>query len=168
MSAHTSKICLIGDFSVGKTSLVQRYVTNQFDESYLTTVGVKIDTKFIDDHDNKLIIWDIAGSSTMDSIKRSYIQGSSGYLLIYDLSRPSTLEAAMELHGHCQAELGAVPFVLIGNKTDLSIALDKNDLATHTHVIEASCSHIQTSALTGEGVEQAFMQLSASIVESRI
>ena len=76
-----------------KTSLVQRYVTNQFDEIYLTTVGVKIDTKRIDEHANKLIIWDIAGSSTMDSIKRSYIQGSSGYLLIYDLSRPINIHS---------------------------------------------------------------------------
>ncbi|NIN82585.1 MAG: GTP-binding protein, partial [Pseudomonas stutzeri] len=63
----TSKVCVVGDFAVGKTSVVERFVSNQFSEKYLSTVGVKIDTKEIEHEDrqvsHKLVIWDVAGSS---------------------------------------------------------------------------------------------------------
>ena len=73
----------------------------------------------------------------------------------------------MELHEHCQTELGDIPFVLIGNKADLDKNIDASDLDAHRSAINKSCIHLQTSALTGDGVDQAFMQLSASIIASR-
>ncbi|MDH3434076.1 MAG: GTP-binding protein, partial [Gammaproteobacteria bacterium] len=66
MTLFTSKVCIVGDFAVGKTSIAERFVNNHFSESYLTTIGVKIDTKLIEVPDlgvsHKLVIWDIAGS----------------------------------------------------------------------------------------------------------
>ncbi len=163
MANLTSKICLIGDFSVGKTSLVKRYVTNEFDETYLTTVGVKIDTKEIHEHNNKLIIWDIAGSAKLDTVKKSYLQGTAGYLLVYDMSRPTTFDVALELQQRICEHLGNIPFILIGNKSDLGDKTTSQQKLTALNQIDKSIIHLKTSALTGEGVEQAFTALSATI-----
>src|SRR6266550_2566922 len=93
------KICMLGGFSVGKTSLVKRYVQSVFSESYLTTVGVKIDKKSVDlsGRTVNLILWDVAGEDDVASIRMSYVRGSSGYVLVADGTRPSTLEVALSL-----------------------------------------------------------------------
>ena len=78
------KICMLGGFSVGKTSLVKRYVQSIFSESYLTTVGVKIDKKTVTlvDREVHLILWDLAGEDDMSSLRMSYLRGSAGYVLV--------------------------------------------------------------------------------------
>ncbi len=164
MSRITSKICLIGDFSVGKTSLVKRYVVNEFDETYHTTVGVKIDTKEMHEHGNKLIIWDIAGSSHLDTVKKSYLQGTSGYLLVYDTNRPATFDIAMELQQKTSDYIGDIPFILVGNKNDLADNIKAQQEVAYSNQINKSIVHLKTSALTCEGVEQAFTVLSAAIL----
>lgn len=164
---NTSKICLIGDFSVGKTSLVKRYVINEFDETYQTTVGVKIDTKEMHEHGNKLIIWDIAGSSRLDTVKKSYLQGTSGYLLVYDTNRPATFDVAMELQQKTSEFIGDIPFVLIGNKSDLTDYTGTLQEVTYSDQINKSIIHLKTSALTGEGIEQAFTAISAAVLTNK-
>jgi len=161
----TKKICLVGDFGVGKTSLINRFVNNQFGEEYLTTVGVKLDTKLLktkDDTEIKLIIWDIAGSDTITPAKRSYIDGASGYIGVYDLTRPKTLLALGNIQETAQEILGAVPFVLAANKDDL------DDVAGDpAKDLQAKSSYfIRTSALTGTGVEAAFEALAQAIVDA--
>ena len=83
MTALTKKVCIIGDFAVGKTSTVARCVHNVFSDKYLTTVGVKIDTKEVVLEDSektvKMIIWDIAGTDRFSAVEFSYLRGSSGY-----------------------------------------------------------------------------------------
>src|SRR5258707_408911 len=93
------KICMLGGFSVGKTSLVKRYVQSIFSESYLTTVGVKIDKKTVTLGDRvvHLILWDLAGEDDMSSLRMSYLRGSAGYVLVADGTRPATLETALSL-----------------------------------------------------------------------
>src|ERR1041385_1285654 len=88
------KICMLGGFGVGKTSLVKRYVESIFSETYLTTVGVKIDKKTVDLSDLivNLILWDVAGEDDISSLRMSYLRGSAGYVLVADGTRPSTLE----------------------------------------------------------------------------
>src|SRR5207302_7436931 len=80
------KICVLGGFGVGKTSLVKRYIESIFSESYLTTVGVKIDKKTVDLTDRivNLILWDIAGEDDLSSLRVAYLRGSAGYLLVAD------------------------------------------------------------------------------------
>jgi len=160
----TKKVCLVGDFGVGKTSLINRYVNNQFGEEYLTTVGVKLDTKLLnlkDDTEIKLVIWDIAGSSTLTTAKQTYINGASGYIAVYDLTRPKTLDAVINIQAAAQDLLGEVPFVLAANKDDLDDVAgdpDKELLLRASHFL-------RTSALTGEGVEDAFQYLAQSIAD---
>lgn len=163
----TKKICLIGDFAVGKTSLINRFVDNHFSDEYLTTVGVKLDTKQLtlpSDTEIKLVIWDIAGADTLTSAKRSYIDGASGYILVYDLSRPKTLESAINIQASVENALGEVPFVLAGNKSDL-----ESEAGDPPAELQDKSSHyLRTSALSGEGVEQAFIELGDAIVNHAI
>jgi GTPase SAR1 family protein len=87
------KVCMLGGFSVGKTSLVKRYVDSVFSETYLTTVGVKIDKKTVDLSDRivNLILWDLAGEDDIASLRMSYLRGTAGYVLVADGTRPSTI-----------------------------------------------------------------------------
>src|SRR5271167_1211263 len=115
------KICMLGGFSVGKTSLVKRYVESVFSETYLTTVGVKIDKKIVDLPDRivSLILWDLAGEDDISSLRMSYLRGSAGYVLVADGTRSSTLEVALSLRQRVEADYGPLPFVLLLNKSDL-------------------------------------------------
>ena len=154
------KICMLGAFSVGKTSLVRRYVESIFSETYLTTVGVKIDKKTldVDGRSLSLILWDIAGEDEVSSIRMSYVRGAAGYLLVADGTRPETLEVAMSIQARVASEVGKAPFILLLNKYDLkeSWAISDQRLAEPDF---AGWMVRPTSAKTGEGVEAAFEEL---------
>ena len=154
------KICMLGGFSVGKTSLVKRFVESVFSETYLTTVGVKIDKKPVELSDRivNLILWDLAGEDDISSLRMSYLRGSAGYVLVADGTRPSTLEVALSLRQRVEADFGPLPFVLLLNKNDLREQWairdeDVEDLQQNGWWVQS------TSARTGEGVENAFRAL---------
>src|SRR5271154_4508549 len=115
------KICMLGGFSVGKTSLVKRYVESVFSETYLTTVGVKIDKKTVDlsERSVNLILWDLAGEDDIASLRMSYLRGAAGYVLVADGTRPTSLEMALSLRERVEKDYGALPFVLLLNKNDM-------------------------------------------------
>ena len=94
MAMISKKICMVGDFSVGKTSLIRRFVDRQFSDKYLSTVGVKISRKAVEleggEGDKKtiqLLIWDIEGQTKFKAIAPSYLQGSKGVIIVADVSR---------------------------------------------------------------------------------
>lgn len=154
------KICMLGSFAVGKTSLVTRFVTSIFSDRYLTTIGVKIDKKMVscDGRDMTLILWDIHGDDEFQRIRTSYLRGASGYLLVVDGTRRDTLVTAMGLRDTILQTLGEVPFVLLFNKADLIDDWDI-DAATIESCRQRGWSVIITSAKTGQGVEEAFVTL---------
>lgn len=156
---------MLGAFSVGKTSLVRRYVASIFSDSYLTTVGVKIDKKTLSVAERSLnmILWDIAGEDEVSAVRTTYLRGAAGYLLVADGTRAETLNVARSIHSRAQAELGSVPFVLLLNKCDLGDewALSEDSIGSLT---EANWSVRRTSAKTGEGVEATFRELAEKIV----
>ena len=154
------KICLLGGFAVGKTSLVSRYVHSMFSDRYLTTIGVKIEKKTVDlgTHHVDLIIWDIYGEDDFQKLRLSYLRGASGYLLVMDGTRRATLDTAVALQASAEQAIGPVPFALVVNKSDLTDRWEIDDVTLE------ECSRrgwpvIRTSAKTGEGVEQAFAML---------
>ena len=160
------KVCMIGDFAVGKTSLVSRFVHSTFDERYLTTVGVKIDTKKVSlpsGDDIKLVLWDIAGKSAFARIDTSYLRDASAYLLVVDGTRPATLEHAIELQVMTDDQLGTRPCGVLMNMNHLHDrwALDRErtaGLESRGWVLH------ETSALNGAGVEAAFTRLGSRLV----
>lgn len=159
----TRKLCLIGDFGVGKTSLVNRYVRQVFDDRYLTTVGVKIDTKIlpVGDVSVKLVIWDIAGTEDANAVYRSYLRGMAGYLLVVDGTRGYTLESALKLHGSIIEQMGDLPWVGLLNKADLEDEWEIPD--DHAAIVAEPDRWLKTSASTSSNVEAAFERLAAEL-----
>jgi hypothetical protein len=153
------KVCMLGDFGVGKTSLVARFVRNTFSEKYLTTVGVKVDSKelALKSGPLKLVVWDIAGKSALDTLNQSYVRGASGLILVCDGTREPTLRAALYLLMQAKALLKDPAAVLLVNKLDL---VERWELAPGTLAdLRKTMPVFETSAKTGDGVEAAFAAL---------
>jgi small GTP-binding protein len=159
------KVCMLGAFAVGKTSLVTRSVHSIFSEKYLTTLGVKIDKKPLQLGEKmvELILWDIAGEDDFHQIRLSYLRGAAGCMLVVDGTRRASLETALQLHRRMVDTLGDIPCVLLLNKVDLSEtwelqAQDEAELKAQGFPV------IKTSAKTNVGVEEAFTTLAACIL----
>lgn len=167
-SKVSKKICLVGDFGVGKTSLVRRFVDQAFSDQYLTTVGVKISRKFIeiDPQSLQLLIWDLEGSSKFKSISTTHLQGSSGAILVADLSRVETVN-------HLEEHI--TTFLRINPTGKIIIALNKADLIGEEEISQilkiSALNNPQkilgvypTSAKTGVSVDQIFAKLAMAIL----
>lgn len=154
------KICMVGAFATGKTSLVARYVQGIYSDKYQTTVGVKIDKKkmTIVGQDLNLILWDIHGEDEFQKIKLSYLRGSAAYILVADGTRRDTLGTVFNLQAKVEQTIGSVPFMTILNKYDLSTdwELDEDDL---DQLSQRRWPYCVGSAKTGLGVEECFKQL---------
>ncbi len=174
MSTISKKICLIGDFGVGKTSLIRRFVDRQFSDKYLSTVGVKISRKSVEvnqsEQDNnlklQLLIWDIEGSNKFKEVSKNYFQGATGAIIVGDITNPESLDNISE---HLQRFLNTNP------KAKAVIALNKSDLIDaefvekyrHIYSFEDNSSFVltyATSAKTGTNVDDIFQSLANSII----
>jgi len=158
------KICLLGAFAVGKTSLVSRFVNSIYSDEYLTTVGVKVDKKpvTLGDKEVNLIVWDLAGEDEFQKVSMDYLRGAAGFLLVADGTRLSTLETARMLRQRVADSIGKIPFVFIINKNDLSAEWEIDDQAIDD-CQAAGWNVIKSSAKSGEGVEEAFKLLAEKI-----
>ncbi|MEE9412473.1 MAG: Rab family GTPase [Methylococcales bacterium] len=163
----TKKICLLGDFAIGKTSLTARFVRQTFSDKYLTTVGVKIDSKLVElpgQETIKLVIWDIAGSDTVSAVDKNYLRGTAAVFLVADGCRKNTLNNAMNFRRTVHDSVGECPMVIAVNKVDLlsDWEVDQTDIA---ELQEAGLQVYKTSAKTGENVEAAFQQLASFLID---
>ncbi len=154
------KICMLGAFAVGKTSLVQRYVTGLFGDHYLTTVGVRVDKKVVQvaGQEIKLILWDLAGEDLYTQLNMAYLRGMAGYILTIDGTRMATFDKALDIVQRCQEiypqALGQVAL----NKADLTDTWQLTD--AHTAVLQAlGLGVYHTSAKTAQAVEEIFARL---------
>ncbi len=161
------KICLLGAFAVGKTSLVERFVHSMFSDKYLTTVGVKIEKKSmqVDERQVDLVIWDIYGEDDFQKVRLSYLRGASGYLLVVDGTRQATLETAVGLQKSAEATIGTVPFLLLVNKADLAESWDIEEQRL-AELTRRGWTVLRTSAKTGADVETAFAKLAEAMLAS--
>jgi small GTP-binding protein len=165
MTVLEKKICMMGAPGVGKTSLVRRFVDSVFSDKYLSTIGVKIDRKTVDvaDHTLNLMLWDLQGEERYQWVRMQYLRGAAGYILVADGTRPDTLEIAIGLQETAAERGPGLPFVLCLNKADLwgqwGISATQQEWLK-----EKGWTIFQTSAKSGDGVEQAFLSLSNSIL----
>lgn len=159
------KICMLGSFGVGKTSLVGRFVQGIFSEKYLGTIGVKIDKKQIKalDRDVLLLLWDLAGEESHSRVETSYLRGASGYFLVCDGTRMESLLTAKSIHKRAVEAVGDIPFVLVINKSDLRNQWQITNPELEKLAVEGWKLKI-TSAKSGHGVEEMFMMLTEEIL----
>lgn len=161
------KICMVGLFGTGKTSLVQRFVHSRFSERYLTTVGVKIDRKEVevDGAGITIVLWDLAGRDGHEDITASYLRGAHGILYVADGTRRETCDQLPELRALARDAAGDVPGLLALNKTDLA---DRWALARRDEeALARDWDLVRTSAKTGDGVEEAFRRLGRATLAAK-
>ena len=161
----TFKVVLIGDFATGKSSLIKRFVDNSFSEDYISSIGVSISKKIIQNNNNEsnMMIWDIEGKTDYKPIFKQYLLGAKGFIIVADVSRKKTIDAIAEHIKLCEEIAPSLP---------LCIALNKIDIVSNTYDIkklkELSPNIIEvyeTSAKNGIVVEDMFLALNSKIVE---
>lgn len=173
MTIISKKICIVGESGVGKNSLIRRFVDRKFSNEYLATVGVAISRKRVQLPDAKsqktvnlqLILWDITGEKKFKAVVPNYLQGSSGALIVADVSRQHTIDRLPE---HIQLVLSVNP------KSVIFVALNKCDLILPTKLENLiPCQALKqvsglypTSAKNGSYVDEIFQQLAYKILES--
>ena len=166
------KICLVGEEGVGKTSLVRRFVTGQFDELYIRTLGAVVSKKTIELEESKgartrvdLVILDIIGKRTfMQLFKDAYFSGARGILAVFDRTRKSTLNELPPWIIGVRETVGQVPVVALANKDDLKDRHESRDDDVSRILDPLDVTVMRTSAKTGENVERAFNELAKTIV----
>jgi small GTP-binding protein len=158
------KVCLLGAYGVGKTSLVRRFVESIFDERYLTTVGVRLERKdlIVDGEEMRIMLWDLAGEDDVSRLRPAYLQGASACIFVADGTRPSTLDVAETLGNNLKGR-EEIPYVLAINKHDLSEswAVGPKSLA---RITQLGWNVHLTSAKSGSGVEEMFRSLAVAML----
>ncbi len=165
------KICLMGMYGVGKTSLVRRFVENVFDEKYHSTIGVKVDRKRVALSGQQtpshvdLLVWDIAGQDDSPNLAQSYFRGAHGGLLVHDLTRPESLQHLVSYRERFAKAAPQAKIIVVGNKADLVDAKNLEAAKFQELLGPVAAVHLLTSAKTGENVEKAFQLLAEAIFE---
>ena len=163
------KVVLIGDTSVGKTNILSKYLTNDFDPDSKATVGVEFGTKNFKIEDNivKVQIWDTAGQERYRSITNAYYKGAKGSLLVYDITNPKTFESIdrwlsdLKVNGDEN-----ISVVLLGNKSDLESDRKVTTQQGKEKAEFYKLAFMETSALNGNNIEKAFSELITDVYKN--
>lgn len=168
MPAAQKKICLLGDFAVGKTSLVRRFVEGRFDDRYLSTIGVKISRRTLARSygDLNLIVWDLAGGDEFGA-QSAYLRGAAGALIVCDLTRRETLGAFERYAVQVRTVNPNAALVFVGNKIDLVEQRAISDADLQETCAMFGGPYLLCSAKTGEQVEAAFLSLAGALEQVR-
>ncbi|MFX0133008.1 MAG: Rab family GTPase [Candidatus Hodarchaeota archaeon] len=166
------KIVVVGDSAVGKTSLIKRYTINTFEKDYISTLGMHFSRyeEMLSGIMVELFLWDLAGQESFATLRERFYKGSSGAIIVFSLA-PEEIESYHHIDkwlSNIKEACGNIPVVLFGNKADLvdqdALASSPNYETSDVHVKKLAqdyniSEYFRTSALTGQGVKDAFQTL---------
>ena len=172
IKSYQFKVVIIGDYSVGKSTLISKFVENKFRDQYIPTLGVNISRKSLDINDSHvdLMIWDIAGQDMFSAVRQRFYQESEGYFIVFDTTRKSSLEHLGRWYREVlkYTRTDTIPFVIVANKIDLKedIVISDDDIISTLIENEMEVKMIiKTSAKDGTNVEDAFEILGKTILK---
>jgi small GTP-binding protein len=162
---YSFKTLVVGDGSVGKTSLVRRFATGKFDADYIQTIGVNLLSKIIEVNGKKikLHLWDTGGQEKFRNLLPKYYEGGRCGLVVYDVTKPLTLKKCIWWTGEVIKYCGKIPLILVGNKIDLERQVSTEE--GHSIAKSLGISFIETSAKEQVNVEKAFSLLGEMVLE---
>ena len=170
MRKFSFKIVLLGDQSVGKTSLVYRFVNDTFSENYISTIGADFLIKdlALEDAAIRLMIWDLGGQEYWETLRNRYMKGADGCILVFDTSREDNIKNYINrwLKEIQNSIKGEIPVIIVGNKNDLEPGVDLEKAAEFFKILKMP--YIATSAKTGNRVEAMFQRITADILSNKI
>ncbi len=166
----TAKLILNGDFKVGRTSLIRRFVENKFSDAYISTIGVEISKKSVvmdEDTSINFVLWDIGGQiGSMAPYRQRFYEGASAAFIVIDRTRPNNLESVKKWYKDIKASVSReIPVVIVGNKSDLQEEIVISEEEIKVVAKQLGFHHILTSARTGENVNEAFLYIAYSFIE---
>ncbi|MBD3188427.1 GTP-binding protein [Candidatus Bathyarchaeota archaeon] len=168
MQRFKLKIVVIGEHATGKTSLIKAFVEKKFSADYRPTIGTNIFIKKLELEGDEITLtcWDIAGQERWTSMRELYYRGSSGAIIIGDVTRKSTFEQIKNFWAPDLKEKvkSVIPIVLLANKSDLESEVTQDDIDDCMNAIGATCA-LKTSAKTGDNVNEAFQKLTEAILK---
>ncbi len=152
------KICMLGAFGAGKTSLVSRYISGSFADAQPGTLGVRIEKKPVEtpNGDMTLVIWDMVGANKYQTVQTSYLRQASAYLLVLDGTNAHSAHAAIDVHHSSQELMGAIPYLVVVNKVDEIQNWIQTAQTPWSGLQQDAVGVLETSAKTGAGVDHAF------------
>ncbi|MHA1912787.1 MAG: Rab family GTPase [Promethearchaeota archaeon] len=167
---HLYKICIVGDWGVGKSTLLHRYLEKRFISNVQSTIGSNFFVKRVKLPNVKnyitLQIWDLAGQDHFKWVRQAFYKGAKGIVYVFDLSRDYTRDHINSWKEEVEKAAGFLPNVLVGNKLDLINSGVEHAPDEHSDTLKRalrSCLYAETSAKTGTGVENVFFKLTTEM-----
>lgn len=168
-SDYTIKIVLLGEAGVGKTSLVYQFMEKKFRDNYKQTLGVNLLKKdmHIDGYGGvSAQIWDLGGQEPFKALRKLYLEGANGGLVIFDLTESKSFDKLPEWIESFKNTRGEQPLILIGNKSDLGNIIKIEEKEAGDFAKNHNMELIITSAKTGQNVEEVFIKLTKRILDN--
>ncbi|MEJ2415076.1 MAG: GTP-binding protein [Sulfurimonas sp.] len=158
------KVVMVGNFGVGKTSLVKRFVENSFSEEYLSTIGVSISKKTLGD--STIMLWDIEGQTEFKPVSKQYLLGAKGFIIVADIHRQNTIDSIKSHIELCHCIVKDAPICIALNKSDLPHSFDENIVDELQQISDKIILIIKTSAKENLGVDNIFTTMDEFITST--
>lgn len=167
---YVFKLVVLGDEKVGKTSLIYRYTEKRFLGDYKPTIGIDFSAKIVEigKYNVDLIIWDLGGQEKYRILRKHYLEGARGCVMVFDLTNRQTFEHLDGWYSDLQQNCGSVPCILVGNKADLSQMRQVSSEEGKKKAEKLGLMYLESSAKDGTEVDDVFKNVTNQMIAKYI